>query len=51
MWVITIFTKSETIRMLEFEEEKEARQAFKAIEGCKILTELVDINETAETVS
>ncbi|WP_191090809.1 hypothetical protein [Niallia endozanthoxylica] len=44
MWVITIFSNSETISMLEFEEEEEARQAFKEIEDYKILTELVDYN-------
>lgn len=44
MWIITVFSKENSTKMYEFETEKEAREAFKGIQGCKILTEIVHIN-------
>jgi hypothetical protein len=38
MWVITVYEKESTT-MFEFNTEKEAREAFKSIQGYKILTE------------
>jgi hypothetical protein len=44
MWIITLYSKENTI-MLEFDTEKEAREAFKNIQGCKILSEIVYFND------
>ncbi|AGK53338.1 MAG: hypothetical protein K0S25_2160 [Bacillus sp. (in: firmicutes)] len=44
MWVITVHSKEQT-RMFEFDNEKEAREAFKEIKGCKILSEVVYFND------
>ncbi|MFC3886072.1 hypothetical protein ACFOU2_22360 [Bacillus songklensis] len=40
MWVITVYSK-ENKAMFEFNTEKEAREAFRTIQGCKILSEVV----------
>ncbi|MDR7001908.1 hypothetical protein [Neobacillus niacini] len=40
MWVITLYLK-ENITMFEYENEKEAKEAFKKIKGNKILSEIV----------
>ncbi|QIZ09234.1 hypothetical protein HFZ78_23105 [Priestia megaterium] len=44
MWVITVYSKENT-SMFEFDKEKEAREAFKNIQGCKILSEVVYFND------
>lgn len=44
MWVITVYSKEDTT-MFEFDTEKEAREAFRNIEGCKILSEIVYFND------
>ncbi|MGM0878557.1 MAG: hypothetical protein ACQEWV_28655 [Bacillota bacterium] len=44
MWVITLYLKENTT-MFEFDTEKEAREAFKNIKGCKILSEVVYFND------
>jgi hypothetical protein len=44
MWVITVYSKENTT-MFEFDTEKEAREAFKNIQGCKILSEIVYFND------
>jgi len=41
MWVITVYLK-ENLSMFEFNSEKEAKEAFKRIHGCKILTEVIN---------
>ena len=41
MWVITVFLQDKTT-MFEFQTENEAREAFKNINGCKILTEVIN---------
>jgi hypothetical protein len=43
MWIITRYIDS-TITMFEFETEKEAREALKKMDGCTILTEMIDSN-------
>ncbi|WP_394141199.1 hypothetical protein [Cytobacillus oceanisediminis] len=40
MWIITVHSKN-SIKMFEFYTEKEAKETFKKIKGCKILTEVV----------
>lgn len=44
MWVITVYSKNK-IKMLEFEVEGEAREAFERIQGCKILSEVIYFND------
>ncbi|MFJ5759175.1 hypothetical protein ACIQAA_08520 [Neobacillus sp. NPDC093182] len=44
MWVITVYSKENT-SMFEFDTEKDAREAFKNIQGCKILSEIVYFND------
>ncbi len=44
MWVITVYSK-ENITMFELDTEKEAREVFKNIQGCKILSEIVYFND------
>jgi hypothetical protein len=44
MWVITLYSKENT-SMFEFDTENEAREAFKNIKGCKILSEIVYFND------
>jgi ArsR family metal-binding transcriptional regulator len=44
MWVITVYSNS-NITMFEFDTEKEAREAFKNIQGDKILSEVVYFND------
>lgn len=44
MWVITVHLKEET-KMFEFKTEKEAREAFQNIKGCKILSEVIYFND------
>ena len=41
MWVITVYQKDKTT-MFEFDNENEAREAYKSIPGCKILTEVIN---------
>jgi hypothetical protein len=45
MWVITVFSNKECIKMYEFNTEKEAREALQYIQGYKIITEIVDYND------
>jgi hypothetical protein len=44
MWVITLYLK-ENIQMFEFDKKEEANEAFKTIQGTKILSELVYYND------
>ncbi|WP_185152198.1 hypothetical protein [Peribacillus simplex] len=44
MWIITIHLKN-GIKMFEFTTEKEAREKFEVIEGCKILSEVIYFND------
>jgi hypothetical protein len=44
MWVITVYSRNNTT-MFEFDTEREARQAFENIQGCKILSEVVYFND------
>jgi hypothetical protein len=45
MWNITVYSKENRIIMYEFDTENEAREAFKNIKGCKILSEIVYFND------
>jgi hypothetical protein len=44
MWVITVYSKQNTT-MFEFATEEEARNAFKRMEGCKVLSEVIYYND------
>ncbi|MBB6444238.1 hypothetical protein [Bacillus benzoevorans] len=44
MWVITVYLKGNLSTMFEFNSEKEAKEAFKNIHGCKILTEVINFH-------
>lgn len=44
MWVITLFLK-ESVKMYEFSTEEEARDAYKQLNGCKFLSEIVYFND------
>jgi ArsR family metal-binding transcriptional regulator len=41
MWIITVYSKGKFITMYEFYIEEEAREAFRNIQGYKILSEIV----------
>jgi ArsR family metal-binding transcriptional regulator len=45
MWIITLYVDS-NITMFEFETEEEARENFQNMRGCKILSEIVYINDS-----
>lgn len=45
MWVITVYSKGNNISMFEFNSEKEAKEAFKNVSGCKILSEVIYFND------
>ena len=44
MWVITNHLK-ENIIFYEFDNEREARETFEEIQGCKILSEVIYFND------
>ncbi|MFP3123766.1 hypothetical protein OH784_13610 [Ectobacillus funiculus] len=44
MWIITVYSGKRTV-MYEFDTEREAREVFKTIQGCKILSEIVYFND------
>lgn len=44
MWIITTYTNNK-INMYEFETEKEAREVFNRIQGCRILSEVIYFND------
>ncbi|WP_197089671.1 hypothetical protein [Bacillus sp. SA1-12] len=44
MWIITLYSQS-NISMFEFASEKEAREAFNRIRGCKILSQIIYYND------
>jgi len=44
MWIITLYntySKDNKITMFEFETEKEAKENYERIQGCKILSEVI----------
>ena len=45
MWNITVFKKGKSVRMYEFNTEKEAKNFFESIQGYKILTHIVYFND------
>lgn len=51
MWIITVYTNDGSIKMFEFEDEKEARESTKEIKDNKILSNVVYFNDrVAEAV-
>lgn len=51
MWAITVFFNDNKTTMFEFDTEEEARNAFKKIQGCKILSEVVYFNDAELTLA
>jgi hypothetical protein len=45
MWIINVYL-NEDITMFEYDTEKEAREAFDSIHGCKIISEIVYFNDS-----
>ena len=45
MWVITLYSTDNKTTMFEFDSEKEAREVFGKMKGCKILSEIVYFND------
>lgn len=50
MWILTVYSNENNIRMYEFNTEKEAREALKDFKGCKILSEVVYYNDHSTLV-
>ncbi|MCM3439858.1 hypothetical protein AB3Z07_22490 [Metabacillus halosaccharovorans] len=44
MWVITVYA-DDRIKMFEFEDEKEAKESIKKIQGSKILSHVIYFND------
>jgi hypothetical protein len=44
VWVITVHGK-ESFRMYEFESEREAKELFDTVQGCKILSQVIYFND------
>jgi hypothetical protein len=44
MWVITVHSKN-NFKIYEFNSEKEAKEAFRRMQGCKFLTEVIYFND------
>ena len=44
MWLITVYSQGK-ITMFELDTEEEAREAFKNVEGHKILSEIIYFND------
>jgi hypothetical protein len=51
MWVITVFSEGKYSNMYEFDTENEAREAFRNIQGYKILTEMVYLEPCSSLVA
>lgn len=48
MWIITVYSKGNNISMFEYNSEKEAKEAFSNVSGCKILSEVIYFNDQVE---
>jgi hypothetical protein len=46
MWIITTYSNLNTTTMFEYENEIEARKAFKEIQGFKILSEVIYFSDS-----
>ena len=44
MWIITLYSKGNTT-MFEYDTEAGAKEAFRKMEGCKILSQIVYYND------
>jgi len=51
MWIITTYSNLNNTTMFEYENEIEARRAFKEIQGCKILSEVIYFSDSKLTVN
>jgi len=51
MWTITVFSADKCSKQYEFDTEKEAREAFRNIQGYKILTEIVYLEPCSSLVA
>ncbi|MDR7239056.1 hypothetical protein J2Y02_003688 [Neobacillus drentensis] len=51
MWVITVFSEGKCSNMFEFDTESEAKDAFRNIQGFKILTEMVYLEPCSSLVT
>ncbi|MBT2733241.1 hypothetical protein [Bacillus sp. ISL-7] len=51
MWVITVFSDGIYSKIYEYDTEKEAIEAFNAIHGYKILTEMVYLEPCSSLVA
>jgi hypothetical protein len=51
MWIITVYSKGNSISMFEFNSEKDAREAFKVVPGCKILSEVIYFNDKSPSLT
>lgn len=47
MWIINVYL-NEDITIFEYDTEEEAREAFKNIHGCKIISEIIYFNDPKE---
>ena len=45
MWIITVYKDEGSIKMFEFEDEKEARESAQKIKESKILSNVVYFND------
>lgn len=45
MWVITVYTNDNSIKMFEFENEQDAKEFIPDLNGCKILSHVVYFND------
>ncbi len=53
MWVITVinaYSEGDNVTMYEFETEKEARETFEKLQGCKILSEIIYCHHPSSTL-
>jgi len=51
MWIITAYSNLNDTTMFEYENEIEARKAFKEIQGCKILWEVIYFNNSKSALN
>ncbi|MBA9042346.1 hypothetical protein HNP21_005481 [Bacillus aryabhattai] len=53
MWVITVinaYSGGNNVTMYKFETEKEARETFENLQGCKILSEIICCHHPSSTL-
>ncbi|MDR7075996.1 hypothetical protein J2Y03_000999 [Neobacillus niacini] len=45
MWILTVYSTQNNIKMFEFDSEVEAREALLKEPGCKVLSEVIYFND------